>query len=846
MKEFKISIGTSEDHLVQVLHGGLKNSPEAESFEIRHVNSMGVSVPTRYIKIEPLAAHGASFHVSIWHVALHGQREKLVMRHIMKHLRQCRLLSPVKAIAERSGLHLEHPLVTQIHESIVLEGDWKAAEQALESLADVGLFTGYLHSCQPEAFWQRITGTSGDADVPSPRGGHAMCIDPDNDIIYLFGGWDGKKSLDDFWSYDIREDRWKLLSASTEQEPNAPGPRSCHKMVFDPKTGNIYLLGRLDDTDMKPATSNSGRPTSGNPYPHLPAYLQGHLSSTVAQASPLRQEITPPGGLTSSPEKTYYSEFYRYSTHGLDAGKWVFLSFDTAASGGPPLMHDPQLVIDSEAQILYVHGGRVLDGDWDAPKYSGLYSYDIRRSKWKLLQAADMTGSLPNVIPPRFGHSMVLEPTTKQLYIFGGQREHERYLSDMYIFDIPTNTSTRVYANSAESGGPEPSFTQRAVIDPRFKEFYVFRGLTKSTTGTSQNAYVGGQSIWMYRYSPRPGKWSQIPRHPDYLPSDVPAPRFAHQIVYHPRTQTIFLHGGNGGGIPDKDKDRNVSTSSNPSSNGSTSTNSSISTVTPSSLSQTMFTSSAGGQSSVPTTSNTTGATSGPSRPVPERNLAIDPSVPKMKRLDDFWKMELRRFREMCEEIEPVPALQFLQNEVSSVVDHQNHEESEAFRSLLQYLLSPSSNPSNRSSSQDSSRLAEGSDRQSRRSSDSDSSGEWTNRLPGEDASQDDDEVEGKSEDDTVEGRGDGEDGRASFDYEKRGVANMLRGIVDPLEFRANAGPEGNAKALSLTAERYRQRTEVFSSILEFISKEHKEPEGDLLHMVIGQDALYEGPVLDS
>ena len=49
-------------------------------------------------------------------------------------------------------------------------------------------------------------------------------------------------------------------------------------------------------------------------------------------------------------------------------------------------MHDPQLVIDSDAQVLYVHGGRVLDGEWDAPKYSGLYSYNIRKSKWKLLQ----------------------------------------------------------------------------------------------------------------------------------------------------------------------------------------------------------------------------------------------------------------------------------------------------------------------------------------------------------------------------------------------------------------------------------------------------------------------------
>lgn len=289
-----------------------------------------------------------------------------------------------------------------------------------------------------------------------------------------------------------------------------------------------------------------------------------------------------------------------------------------------------------------------------------------------------------------------------------------------------------------------------------------------------------------------------------------------------------------------------------------------------------MFISAAGGQSGAQTSTSNNAAVPGPSA-TRERNLAIDLSSPRMKRLNDFWKLELRRpqpievirkakfhirrqqFREMCEEIEPVLALQFLQNEVSSVVDHDNHEESEAFRSLLQYLLAPSTKPmlppsapmkQPPSPSQDPSQLAEGSGGKSRRSSNSDTSGEWTNRLPGEGGPEEEEqgqgEEQGDSEDETVEARGDGEDGRASFDFEKKGVAVMLRGIIDPLEFRANAGPEGNAKALTLTSERYRQRTEVFSSILEFISKEHKEPDGDLLHMVIGQDALYDGPGLDS
>lgn len=44
------------------------------------------------------------------------------------------------------------------------------------------------------------------------------------------------------------------------------------------------------------------------------------------------------------------------------------------------------MVIDSAAQVIYVSGGRVIDGDSDPAKYSGLYCYDIREKKWSLFQ----------------------------------------------------------------------------------------------------------------------------------------------------------------------------------------------------------------------------------------------------------------------------------------------------------------------------------------------------------------------------------------------------------------------------------------------------------------------------
>lgn len=45
------------------------------------------------------------------------------------------------------------------------------------------------------------------------------------------------------------------------------------------------------------------------------------------------------------------------------------------------------MVMDNAAQMVYVSGGRVIDGDSDSMKYSGLYSYDLQTGKWKLLQS---------------------------------------------------------------------------------------------------------------------------------------------------------------------------------------------------------------------------------------------------------------------------------------------------------------------------------------------------------------------------------------------------------------------------------------------------------------------------
>jgi hypothetical protein len=68
---------------------------------------------------------------------------------------------------------------------------------------------------------------------------------------------------------------------------------------------------------------------------------------------------------------------------------------------------------------------------------------------------------------------MILDPDTKTLYIFAGQRE-DKYLSDLWTYDLLTNTAAEIFSNFTAFGGPDPCFTQRAVINTKAQEIYMF------------------------------------------------------------------------------------------------------------------------------------------------------------------------------------------------------------------------------------------------------------------------------------------------------------------------------------------------------------------------------------
>jgi hypothetical protein len=177
----------------------------------------------------------------------------------MKHFRQRHLLDAFHALQLQTGVCFEDPILTDLHRCIVLDGDFDSAEQLVHMSNEKHLFDECISDYPYKPVWKRIYAPAG-TQAPCMRGGHQMCIDVEvipssthnkGGKIYLFGGWDGSKDLADFWCFDQEKSSWNCISMDTRRN-NGPGPRSCHKITFDYKTRQLFVLGRYVDPDSRP------------------------------------------------------------------------------------------------------------------------------------------------------------------------------------------------------------------------------------------------------------------------------------------------------------------------------------------------------------------------------------------------------------------------------------------------------------------------------------------------------------------------------------------------------------------------------------------------------------------
>ncbi|CAB4006393.1 muskelin isoform X2 [Paramuricea clavata] len=519
LKKFKVYGSLHDDHnnMIELLQSGLKNDNVKEIFPLRH--KLGENIfPVKYIKIVPTMTWGQSFNCSIWYVELAGiddpaivkpcsnwinnYREQEAIRLCLKHLRQRNCTEAFDSLKKKTKVELEHSILTQLHEQLVVHSNFDMSERIIENAAQDGLFSDYISTQDYKAKWTPITTTvsdiNSDACQPGMRGGHQMCIDAERQIIYLMGGWDGNDDLADFWMFDINQKSWRMISRDTEPD-GGPCARSCHKICLDHKRKLIFMLGR---------------------------YLDSEVRSTMSLKS----------------------DFFVYN---IDCEQWTLISEDTAPDGGPPLIFDHQMCVNVENGMIYIFGGRVLSntssdiaGLATTAVFSGLYCYHSGTNTWTKLR-----DDRPELVS-RIGHSMLFYEKNRALYIFAGQRGRE-FLSNFTRYDTDTDTITVLSGTNGNDKNEVPAagFTQRATIDPETGEIHALSGLSKDKIKREESTR---NSFWVYDIESN--KWSCIYRNENTgsqywskMQSIEPCPRFAHQLVYDYVNKVHYLFGGNPG-----------------------------------------------------------------------------------------------------------------------------------------------------------------------------------------------------------------------------------------------------------------------------------------------------------
>lgn len=161
-------------------------------------------------------------------------------------------------------------------------------------------------------------------------------------------------------------------------------------------------------------------------------------------------------------------------------------------------------------------------------------------------------------------------------------------------------------------------------------------------------------------------------------------------------------------------------------------------------------------------------------------------------------------FIEMCAKDSMIAALQYLQSEISAVVDHQDEEESAAFRRLLSFLLSRPPTP--------------------------------VKPLPVEKV--DEDAVMGDADVNTADAAISGEPSSSSKSA-TNGLSHDLHNGNAYDKGRAT-GPtmpsttEGSGRHTVDGDETHRQRTAVFERLLAFVDPSVKQPKADLVDLIRG------------
>lgn len=278
---------------------------------------------------------------------------------------------------------------------------------------------------------------------PSPRYQHSAVVDPQNENIVIFGGFDGDE-CNDVYEFNLRQKTWIEVKVTG----NPPSGRSSHTAVVH--KGNMFVFG--------------GYPYRNHLYRFTFANHHWKIIKTTGEVPIQRMK-----------HSVVVDEDYMYLFGGGTPNEVYRLN----------LKKMNWRIIQSKGKIPYTRFGQnAIIYDKKMYIYDGteqqVYQFDLRTHQWITCQA---TGDIPS---SRRGTSAILYEG--KMYIFGGQANGVHY-NDIYRFDLVNyhwqeiqlysrfprdKPCARCYHTAVEVGGIMYIFGGKYAFK-RFNDLYAFQ-----------------------------------------------------------------------------------------------------------------------------------------------------------------------------------------------------------------------------------------------------------------------------------------------------------------------------------------------------------------------------------
>jgi N-acetylneuraminic acid mutarotase len=295
-----------------------------------------------------------------------------------------------------------------------------------------------------------------------------------------------------------------------------PSAREGHSMVYDPTSGKVILFGgahplSVDETwDYNPSTNTW---TNLNPVGGLPPARSGH--SMVYDSTTGKVILF--GGAGSS----YFNDTWDYDP---TTNAWTNLK----PTGSLPSVRSGQsLAYDSGT------GKVILFGGWDGTSYfNDTWAYDPSANAWTNLKP---TGILPSV---RSSHSLVYDPGTGKVILFGGMIAVEDAKTDSEVADVYDDTwaydpAANTWTNLKPAGSlPGARADHSMVYDSGTSRMLLFGGWDGKESHDDTWAYDPAANIWA---NLKPA-------------GSLPSARAFYSMVYASDTGQVILFGGTDSG----------------------------------------------------------------------------------------------------------------------------------------------------------------------------------------------------------------------------------------------------------------------------------------------------------